>query len=120
MSNRAAILMNDWMESNLIVMAARRAGFETTLCASPTELRDTIAQQPPRVLLMDVHLPGENGLHLLETLRSTGQLETTAVLLLSALRFPEVVQRAAAAGVKEFISKPVHCDRLVERLQKFL
>jgi two-component system response regulator DctR len=72
------------------------------------------------LLLLDLFLPQQNGIELLQQLRAAGLLAHTAVVVISGLGFSEVVQQAVQSGAQDFLVKPIDTDQLVERVNKVL
>ena len=68
--------------------------------------------------IVDLHMPGVNGLDLLRELRvmEAGGGKRTPVLVLSADVTPESIQRCQQAGARAFLPKPVVASRLLDAL----
>lgn len=62
-------------------------------------------EDPPAVLLLDIRLPGEDGYHVLQAVRSEPTLAHIAVLMLSNYGEPSTVRRALELGASEFLVK---------------
>jgi two-component system chemotaxis response regulator CheY len=58
------------------------------------------------VLITDVHLPGEDGLSLVEALRNTPERRGLPVIVTTSSREPALRQRAESLGVLAFLEKP--------------
>ena len=61
-------------------------------------------REPPDALVLDVQMPGMDGLETLEHLRDDGL--GAPVLVLTSLAFPEDRERCMEAGVDAFLSRP--------------
>src|SRR5439155_15051872 len=71
----------------------------------------------PDLILLDLNLPRLNGLEVLQRIRSTPQLRTVPVLVLTTSRRQEDVQQTYEAGANTYIEKPQEFARFVEVLQ---
>ncbi len=94
------------------------AGFEVVGIAS--DYSDAAEQAhilKPDLVLLDLYLPEGNGLDLLLELR--GQNLVVDVILITAAREAETLQRALRGGVFDYIIKPVVFNRFEESLNKF-
>lgn len=60
-----------------------------------------------RLLLLDMNLPGVNGLQLLQWIRSDPALSQIPVIVFSSSQHPRDVQRAYQLGANCYVSKPV-------------
>jgi DNA-binding response OmpR family regulator len=64
-----------------------------------------LREDQPAVLLLDIRLPGEDGYHVLQTVRADPQLSHIAVLMLSNFAEPSSVRRALELGAAEYLTK---------------
>ncbi len=80
-----------------------------------TEALDRICQLHPDLLLLDIALPGLDGLGLLEALRTSGE-PMPKVMILSAFCGTQVLNDAEKLGVTYFIPKPCNPDSVMERM----
>lgn len=119
-SKRILVLIPDALQRDLAGLALQRAGFEVMLVREVAELPDLLARHQPDALLLDLFLPGVNGLDVLEQLQAEDALGETRVFVVSRLAFPEVVLRARELGVADFFVKPLDADTLTERIGRAL
>lgn len=119
-SKRILVLIPDALQRDLAGLALQRAGFEVMLVREAAELPDLLARHQPDALLLDLFLPGVNGLDVLEQLQAEDALGETRVFVVSRLAFPEVVLRARELGVADFFVKPLDANTLTERIGRAL
>ena len=74
---------------------------------------DCIRKNPPDVLLLDVMMPGVNGLDLLRQIRGNTSFGYFPILILTASDSDETRFRALELGATDFLGKPVHASELV-------
>jgi DNA-binding response OmpR family regulator len=110
----------DPLQRDLIQLALRRNATPCLHARNGQEAVLLIQQKKPGLLLLDMHLPDQNGLELLESMKASGMLEQVAVIILSSLGYPEIIQRAARAGANEFLIKPLDIDLLQQRVKRLL
>lgn len=60
----------------------------------------------PDIIICDYHMPGMHGLQLVETVRSDGALDHTAIIMLSAADDRAVIENARDLGADTFMVKP--------------
>ncbi|HEY9652235.1 MAG TPA: response regulator, partial [Coleofasciculaceae cyanobacterium] len=73
-------------------------------------------QFQPDLILMDVVMPGLDGLEVTRQLRQLSDFEHVIIIALSANAFETTKQEAVAAGCQEFLAKPVQVKPLLELL----
>jgi CheY-like chemotaxis protein len=71
----------------------------------------------PDVILMDINLPGMNGLEALSALRSRSETRLIPIIALTAVASERDRQRGIEAGFYRYLTKPVNVDDLVRSLE---
>ena len=74
----------------------------------------------PDLILMDMHMPGMNGLEATRQIRSQSEFKELPIIALSADAFTEQQQEALSAGVTDYLTKPVDLELLVSKLNQYL
>jgi len=74
----------------------------------------------PDLVLMDVVLPGSDGIEITEQLKATAALAAIPVVMLTGEARFETLVRSMQAGAADFVVKPFTRDALVAKIQKFL
>ena len=93
-------------------------GFRTALYASGPQLLESLTTDAPRpdCLLLDAHMPDMSGLELLQQL-ATGSRDIPTIVF-TADDVPEVQARYHAAGVTEYMHKPIIGEELREAIER--
>jgi len=73
----------------------------------------------PSIVLLDLKLPGVDGLHVLRWIRRQPSLKALRVAMLTSSDLGEEINAAYEAGVNVFLTKPVDLDKLVEMMRVF-
>jgi PAS domain S-box-containing protein len=74
----------------------------------------------PNVIIMDINLPGMNGLEALARIREEPAIATVPVIALTAAASERDRQRGLRAGFFRYLTKPVHVDELLQALEAIL
>ena len=90
-------------------------GFEARAFASGQEFLDGAQPGPTDCLILDVQMPGMNGLDLLEAMRRAGSLLT--VIVITARLEIATKMRALAAGARAVFEKPCPIAQLIELIR---
>jgi CheY-like chemotaxis protein len=80
-----------------------------------------LAQQHlPEVIIVDLKMPGMDGMTFCRLVRGEQALKKTPIIVLTFSKSPEVMSEALAAGATEFMVKPIDGARLAERIASYL
>ncbi|MFN3459730.1 MAG: ATP-binding protein, partial [Oceanibaculum sp.] len=74
----------------------------------------------PDVILLDINMPGMNGLEVLARLKADPATRDIPVLALTAAAMEKDVQQARGVGFEEYLTKPVDIKLLLEALGRWL
>jgi CheY-like chemotaxis protein len=74
----------------------------------------------PRLILMDIQLPGEDGLQLTRRLKSDPATRHIAVIAVTAYAMKDDHARAAAAGCDDYVTKPIDTRLLPQLVARHL
>lgn len=97
---------------------ARVDGFECVgQVYSAAAAREAIAQLNPDLLLLDIHLPDEDGLSLLRSLQAAGK--QVDCIVITAAQDLATVKSAMTSGAVYYLVKPFGFDRLRTQLEAY-
>ena len=98
-----------------IVRSLKRLAYSVDYCYDGQKAMDRLAVERFDRVILDLNLPGEDGMTVLKTLRKTDC--DTRVLILSARC--EVADKVAGldAGADDYLTKPFHLDELAARIR---
>ncbi|HXX66822.1 MAG TPA: ATP-binding protein [Polyangiaceae bacterium] len=78
---------------------------------------DVARRRRPQVVIMDINLPGMNGIEALRTLRSVPETRDVPVIALTAAASQRDRERGVQAGFHRYLTKPVKVTELVTTLE---
>ncbi len=84
------------------------------------EAVDAANEHPPHIILMDIQMPGVDGLTAIHEIRALKHLDQTPIIALTALAMPDDRERCLAAGANAYLSKPVSLKLLMETIESLL
>jgi len=111
MSPRILVIEDDPRVADLLRRGLEFQGHEVILAADGPQGRDRWAEGGFGAIVLDVMLPGINGIDLCAERRAAGDL--TPVIVLTARDEDRVRERGAAAGADAFVLKPFKYSDLV-------
>jgi two-component system response regulator QseB len=112
------LVEDDRMIGEAIRAGLRREGFAVDWVHDAASAAQALRNEPFELLLLDLGLPGSDGLQLLKTLRARG--ESLPVLIITAR--DAVSDRVAGldAGGDDYLVKPFDLDELAARIRALL
>ncbi|HET7466700.1 MAG TPA: response regulator [Candidatus Dormibacteraeota bacterium] len=116
------ILVVEDNETNqmLTVAVLQRDGYRILVAGSAAEARRQIRETRPDLILMDVQLPGEDGLAFTRELKSDSATSSIPIVAMTAHAMEGDAQLAIDAGCSGYISKPIDTRALAEQVRKHL
>jgi PAS domain S-box-containing protein len=93
-------------------------GYHVIVAHDGVEALEKAQEIDPDVILMDIQMPGMDGLETTRRLRAQKRFERTPIIALTALAMPGDRERCIQAGANEYMSKPVSLKSLVKIIEK--
>lgn len=114
------LIEDDASIRELVIYALNNSGFEAQGFDAPSAFWRAMAQQVPSMILLDIMLPEEDGLSILQKLRASAVTKKLPVIMLTAknTEYDRVV--GLDSGADDFISKPFGMMELVARVRAVL
>jgi signal transduction histidine kinase len=120
---RRLVLYVEHNPANVMFMRDLLSAFEDIeLMTAPTaEMGVELARERrPRVIIMDVNLPGMSAADALGALRAVPETKGIPVIALSAAASDRDKRRGAEAGFDRYVTKPLNVDEFVKALEAVL
>jgi PAS domain S-box-containing protein len=100
----------------LVVKMLQKMGIEPDVASDGLEALSLMQSQSYDVVLMDIQMPNMDGLTATRRIRAQTHMHQPYIIALTANAFAEDKVGCHAAGMDDFVSKPVNTHRLVEAL----
>jgi CheY-like chemotaxis protein len=110
-TREATIMIVDYLE---------KAGYQLLTARDGASGLEQAKQLHPGLIIMDIQLPGMDGLEVIRRLRADPEFRTVPVIALTALAMPGDRERCLAAGATDYMSKPVNLKKLSEMVEEYL
>ncbi len=104
----------------LVQTILEQAGYGVEVTASAADALSILERRRPDLILMDVQLPGQDGLALTRQLKADPTTAAIPVAALTAHAMAGVRELALAAGCVGYISKPIDTRALGDQVRRFL
>ena len=115
------LLVEDNVTNQLLTSSVlEREGFQVALAGSSVEALDWLRVNTPDLILMDIQLPGLDGLALTRILKSTPERAAIPIVALTAHAMAGDREQAMAAGCVGYISKPIDTRSFGGEVSRFV
>lgn len=112
------VLDDDAATRRVLALALERAGYRVQTYGSPGQLLEALDPTQSGCLLLDLRMPGMDGLDVQEALRGLGC--TLPVIFMSGFADVPATVQALKGGAIDFVEKPFSMDALIARIEKAL
>ena len=106
--------------ADLIVQYLESAGYETTMTANGSEGLRLARATPPDAIILDLMLPGMDGLHVCQALRAESKTSAIPIIMLTARGEESDRIRGLEFGADDYVTKPFSPKELVARVGALL
>ncbi len=120
MSDRILVVDDDPEIRDFVKGKLEREGFEVEVAGSGPEALELATDRPPALVLLDVMMPGMDGLTTLRHLRNDVPTANVPVVMLTAK--PQAAERVKGLdlGADDYITKPFEIEELVARVRSVI
>ena len=115
--SRILVVDDDPQTLRYVRDALSRAGYSPTVTANPDEVPRLMGDEEPELVLLDLMLPGTDGIVLMRSIR---EMADVPVIFISAYGQDQVIARAFEMGATDYVVKPFSPTELVARIQAAL
>ncbi|MFQ4138069.1 response regulator [Nodosilinea sp. PGN35] len=93
-----------------------RWGIEPLALSDPLQVWGVLEQEVPDLLILDVDMPGLNGIDLCKLIRSHDTWNGLPILFLTAQREPDIVLKLYSSGADDYVAKPFTEPEVITRI----
>ena len=121
MTNKSILLVDDCLPNlKLTRFLLQQGGFEVGTAESAEQALLALEQCVPDMILMDIQLPGMDGLELTRHLRRDASLRAMPIVAFTASAIKGDEEIARAAGCDGYITKPIDTRTFVNVVRKYI
>ncbi|OUS25635.1 hypothetical protein A9Q99_20850 [Gammaproteobacteria bacterium 45_16_T64] len=118
MPNKPKVMVVDDDDiSQTLIEGILEESFDLTFASSGNECLDKLQSSATEVVLLDVNMPGMNGLEVCRAIRMLEQHQNIPIIFVSASDTKEEIIAGYEAGADDYITKPLHHDALLARVE---
>jgi DNA-binding response OmpR family regulator len=121
MADELVLIAEDDQEiGRLLSINLTLEGFETRHALNGIEALELLEKERPRLALLDIMMPGIDGIEVCRRIRDDPQNDIVVIVILSAKDDPSTMKNAFEAGASEFVSKPLDIPQFCKDIRKRL
>lgn len=111
------LVVDDEPDNVILFQRLFQRQFQVIAANNGQDALDILVQAPFDVVVLDIMMPGMNGLETLAAIRSKPNLADIPVILVSALADSDDIVRGLQMGASDYIPKPIEADIVFARVQ---
>lgn len=120
-NKRVLLVEDDALLASVLVLGLKKAGLEVLHIIDGLEVLDAAKAYNPKVILLDLIIPGLDGFGVLRELKSDEKTEGIPVIVTSNLNNPSDMKSAKALGAQDyFVKANTKLEEIVNRAKKVI
>ena len=119
--NEKILITDD--EPNILISLEylmKREGYQVSVARDGQEALDAVARDKPRLMLLDVMMPGKSGFEVCQAVRADENLASVKILMLSAKGRDTDLAKGSALGADAYMTKPFSTRELADKVRELL
>lgn len=114
------IIDDSEMYVSTLIELLKFRGFHASAVLNASQAMHSIISESPKLVILDIMMPGIDGLSLLKQIKDHPQTASTPVVVVSGKDFPPEKKKALALGAVKFLTKPINSDVLLAEIKPYL
>ncbi len=111
------VVDDDPMNRDLMVRYLSKRGFQALPMISSSSALEFVKSHPVDLMLLDIEMPGMNGLDLLRLLRKTHTPSQLPIIMVTGRSNSDDAVTALGAGANDYVTKPIDFPVILARIQ---
>lgn len=111
------LLVDDDTSSLQLLSQYLQDDYELLVTKNAETVMDIVHNNNPDLILLDIHMPGISGIELAKIVKDDSKTCTIPIIFITGDRDQNTVVEALRSGGDDFISKPIHKQELVKRVE---
>lgn len=119
-ANHLLLVEDNYSNAKLMLTYLNRLGYEVTWVKDGDEMRQALVRALPALILMDINLPGEDGLALTRQLKRDDRYQSIPIIAQTAMAMTGDRDLCLEAGTVGYISKPIDLTTLAQLVAQYV
>mgnify|MGYP001615120093 FL=1 len=104
----------------LMRVVLKAKGYNVIEAATGEEALNILRNQKPDIILMDIQLPGIDGITLIKQIKETTALKDIPIIAVTAYAMKGDEEKIMEAGCDAYVSKPINTQELPLIVEKYI
>ena len=118
--NKILVIDDEEDYTNLVRLSLEPEGFEVISAFDGQTGLKILQQELPELLILDINLPGLDGIAICHRIRNDDRLRQLPIMMLTVRRKDEEQVKGLNTGADDYITKPFQPEELVARVKSLL
>ncbi len=118
--NNVMVVEDNEKNRKLMRVILKAKGYNVVEAATGEEALGILKNQKPDIILMDIQLPGIDGITLIKQIKTDAATKDIPILAVTAYAMKGDEQKIMAAGSDGYLSKPINTQELPAIIEKYL
>lgn len=101
------------VNTRLLEKILEKEKFQIKVFNNSTHALEAMPEVNPDILLLDIMMPGLDGISFLQRVRANSKYDHTRIIMVTAVNEADEIVKANAAGANDYITKPINSNRLL-------
>ena len=119
MLKKVLVVDDSQAEISLMQSFLQQVGLHSVGISDPTKIEETIEEERPSVILLDVVMPQRNGFQACRDLKSEGPYSQIPVILVTSKTAPSDRYWGEQQGANGYVAKPFTPEELISAVKRF-
>ncbi len=112
----ALVVDDNAASAGMLAASLRKGGYDVLTASDGHEAIELTSQRRPDVVLLDMRLPGRDGLEVCQTLKSVEATASIPIIFVTAVSEADVMLAAFEAGGADYVTKPFRTAEVLARV----
>ena len=114
------VVDDDAMNRKLVKLILHRDGYQVETATDGVEALKKANEKPYALILMDLHMPGQDGFDATKAILQRSVNSDTPVIAVTAMDLPDIKKRCLEAGMKDLVMKPIKMEEFKWKVQGWI
>ena len=119
MAKKILVVDDEPIILKVVTFRLQKMGYDIVTAIDGLEAVEVTKKEKPDLIILDVVLPGMNGLEVCKTIKKDDKLKNTPIILLTA-SLENLEEKAKECNADDYSLKPFDPEVLMEKIKKFI